>query len=49
MYDDLVRKNRQHYQLKGILNMLQRNIGIKKGPQRWQDHRRADSTTQGRS
>jgi Ssu72-like protein len=47
MYDDLVRKNRQHYQLKGILNMLQRNMGIKKGPQRWQDHRQANSWMQG--
>jgi RNA polymerase II subunit A C-terminal domain phosphatase SSU72 len=42
IYEDLVRKNRQHYQQKGILGMLQRNMGIKPGPQRWQDHRQAD-------
>lgn len=39
IYQDLEQKNRQHYTQKGILGMLQRNMGIKKGPQRWQNHR----------
>jgi len=39
IHKDLSDKNRQHYSQKGILQMLERNIKIKSGPQKWQNHK----------
>lgn len=39
MYKELEEKNARLYQANGILKMLERNRGVKKGPERWQDWR----------
>ncbi|KAI5367494.1 Putative RNA polymerase II subunit A [Septoria linicola] len=37
MYDELKEKDKRLYSANGILNMLERNKGVKWGPERWQD------------
>lgn len=37
MYDELEEKDPKLYQANGILKMLERNRGVKTGPERWQD------------
>ena len=37
MYDELSAKDPKLYQQNGLLTMLERNLGVKWGPERWQD------------
>lgn len=39
MYKELEAKDPRLYRVNGILNMLERNRGLKRGPERWQDWR----------
>jgi hypothetical protein len=39
IYKDLAAKDEALYTRNGLLQMLQRNMAIKRAPQRWQDHR----------
>ncbi|OQO15011.1 RNA polymerase II subunit A C-terminal domain phosphatase ssu72 [Cryoendolithus antarcticus] len=39
MYEELLSKDARLYRLNGILPMLERNKGVKWGPERWQDWR----------
>lgn len=39
MYNELNQKDARLYRANGILNMLERNKGVKWGPERWQDWR----------
>lgn len=38
IYDDLRSKDEELYIRNGLLRMLERNIGVKRAPQRWQDN-----------
>lgn len=38
MFDDLRRRDPNLYKRNGILQMLKRNLNVKKAPQRWQDN-----------
>lgn len=37
MHDELSAKDARLYKANGLLNMLERNLGVKWGPERWQD------------
>ncbi|MCJ1458149.1 RNA polymerase II subunit A C-terminal domain phosphatase [Mycoblastus sanguinarius] len=37
MYEELSQKDPRLYRANGILSMLERNVGVKWGPERWQD------------
>lgn len=37
MYNELKAKDPRLYRANGLLNMLERNLGVKQGPERWQD------------
>ena len=37
MYDELAAKDPRLYRANGLLTMLERNLGVKWGPERWQD------------
>ena len=37
IYNDLASKNEDLYRDNGLLDMMQRNLGVKHAPQRWQD------------
>ena len=37
MYNELSAKDPKLYRANGLLNMLERNLGVKWGPERWQD------------
>ncbi len=39
MYRELESKDARLYRANGLLNMLERNRGVKRGPERWQDWR----------
>ncbi|EIE23973.1 Ssu72-like protein [Coccomyxa subellipsoidea C-169] len=39
IYEDLRQKDENFYSRKGLLQMLQRNMGVKRAPERWQDNR----------
>lgn len=43
MYKELEHKDARLYRANGILNMLERNRGVKWGPERWQDWRVGES------
>ena len=37
MFDELSAKDPRLYRANGVLNMIERNLGVKWGPERWQD------------
>lgn len=37
IFDDLQAKNAKLYSENGLLDLMKRNVGVKRGPQRWQD------------
>lgn len=39
IYNDLLKQNRDLYMKNGLLPMLERNMGVKVAPERWQDNR----------
>ena len=36
MMNDLTSKSEEFYKKRGLIQMLQRNAGVKQGPERWQ-------------